>query len=311
MASHPGADPPYRTLNHYLRARFGARVHKLGIHAGLTCPNLDGSLATSGCCYCLNHSFNPAVAAPRQSISEQLQNGISAVRRRYKAAKFIAYFQTYSNTYGAPDLLLKLYEEAISVPEIVALAIATRPDCLSEQILEILSLVQKRIPLWLEIGMQSGHDKTLALIGRNHTVAEVSTALDKLKALAIDSVVHLILGLPEESHSQILDTARLVARLPVRGVKIHHLHAVKGTRLADWYREGKWQPLAWQDYVRLLVDFLELLPPEVVIHRVMGDCPEALLVAPIWPVSKAEILREIELEFARRSSAQGSFHKIR
>ncbi|MBN2054070.1 TIGR01212 family radical SAM protein [bacterium] len=305
MADHAG-NAPYRKLNPYLRERFGGRVWRVSIQAGLTCPNRDGTLDTAGCVFCDNRAFSPRLEGAADSVTVQLDNAIPRLADRYKAEHFIAYFQSFTNTYGDPERLATMYREAAAHQRVVAVAVSTRPDCITPEIVAVLTRLQRVKPVWVELGMQSAHDASLTILNRRHTVTDTINANSLLRAAAIEVVLHLIIGLPGEDDGILARTAAVVTDLDVQGVKLHHLHAVEGTLLAQWYRSGAWRPTEWRTYLGMVVDFLERIPHRVVIHRLLGDCPSKLLVAPRWTIDKAGFLIAVEAEFKRRGTRQGS-----
>jgi radical SAM protein (TIGR01212 family) len=296
----------YRTIHEYWRERYGGRVQKVSLDAGFTCPNRDGSKAVGGCIYCNNDSFN---FSPDASIHDQLGIGIERSRKRFGAKKFIAYFQTYTNTYGSPDHLQKLYSAIYDFPEVVGLAIGTRPDCVPEDVLKVVEGFVPTHEVWLEYGLESSSDDSLKRLNRAHTFDEFKDALLRTTGRGIKIGTHIIVGLPWEDEFQMLKTAREVAALPVDGIKIHNLHVVRGTALERMHQRAPLQLLSLQEYATIAARILELLPPEMVIMRLTADCPESLLVAPSWTNRKREIVAVIESELQTRGSFQGSLHE--
>jgi uncharacterized protein len=297
---------PYRDLNSYLRERFGARVQKVTLDAGLTCPNRDGRVGVGGCLYCNARGSGTGAWARGQTISVQLEEGMARLARRYGASRFIAYFQSFSNTYANRETLRTLYEEALAFPEVVGLSIGTRPDCLSPEILDLLADISRDRLLWLELGLQSAHDHTLKRLHRGHDVACFTQAVGEAAALGLEVVAHIILGLPGEGPAEMAATARYLGGLPLQGVKIHLLYVVRGSVLEGLHRAGSYRALEAGEYVNLVADFLELLPPHFVIHRVTGDPHPEELLAPAWCLDKPRVLKSIREELARRGSRQGS-----
>jgi len=300
------ADLPYLDLHTHLQGRFGTRVQKLTLDAGLTCPNRDGRVGTGGCLYCNARGSGTGAAARGESLTAQIQTGMTRLQRRYGVSRFIAYFQSFSNTYGPVARLQTLYDEALAFPEVVGLSIGTRPDCLDDEVLDLLEGYARGRLLWLELGLQSAHDRTLQAINRGHDVACFTKAVERAAAKALEVVAHVILGLPGEGPEEMAATAAFLARLPLKGVKIHLLYVVAGSGLARLYRAGAYECLTEADYVRLVVDFLEILPPHFVIHRLTGDPHRQELLAPGWCINKAWVIRKIREEFSRRGSHQGS-----
>lgn len=297
----------YNDLNAYLRNRFGCRVQKITLDAGLTCPNRDGSLSRNGCIYCNIKGSGTGDAARGLSITEQLIRGKAAMSRRYHTDKFIAYFQSYSNTYAPIDRLKALYEEALSVEGVVGLSIGTRPDCVSEPTLELLESYARRCLIWLEYGLQSAHDATLSAINRGHDAACFIRAANAARQHGIPVCAHVILGLPGETRDHMLQTADFLAALAIDGVKIHLLYVVRGTVLESMYRQGRFECLEQSEYVNLVCDFLERLPKQTVIQRLTGDPHPDELLAPQWALQKTETLNLIRQTLEARNSWQGKY----
>jgi len=295
----------YYDLNSYLRKVFGCRVQKISLDAGLTCPNRDGRISTGGCMYCNSRGSGTGASRQGLSITEQIMRGKEFLKKRYKAQKFIAYFQSFSNTYGPYEKLKGLYQEALAIDDIVGLSIGTRPDCVDESVLTLLERYAKDYLVWIEYGLQSIHDRTLALINRGHDVGCFKGAVDKTRGRGIKICAHVILGLPLEDRHDMLATAKAVAAMGIDGIKIHLLYVVKGTRMEKLYLEGKYRCLEQEEYVNLVCDFLELLPPDMVIQRLTGDPHPYELVAPEWSLRKNETLSLISKIFADRDSWQG------
>lgn len=296
---------PYYDLNTYLRNIFGCRVQKISLDAGLTCPNRDGHISRGGCIYCNSRGSGTGASLEGLSITEQILKGKEFLRTRYKAQKFIAYFQSFSNTYGPYEKLKGLYDEACAIDDIVGLSIGTRPDCADESILELLEGYARRYLVWIEYGLQSIHDRTLAIINRGHDVDCFVRAVEKTKKRGIKICAHVILGLPFENRDDMLATATAVGAMGIDGIKIHLLYVIKGTRMEHLYREGTYRCLEQSEYVNLVCDFLELLPPDMVIQRLTGDPHPHELVAPEWSLRKNETLLLIRKTFEGRGSWQG------
>lgn len=291
----------FRALGPHLRERFGGPVYKVPVDAGFSCPNRDGSTSTGGCIYCNNSSFSPARA--QLPLREQIAGGIAAGHRG--AERYIAYFQSFSNTHAPAQHLQALFEEALACPGVVGLAIGTRPDCLPGPVLDCLDRINQRHPLWLELGLQTASDRTLAEINRGHSAADFEEAVTRCHRAGIEVVAHLILGLPGEGAGEMMDSARLLGRLGVEGVKLHLLHVVRGTELERRYYQGRVSLMGPRQYVETVCDLLEILPREMVLHRLQADCPERLLVAPAWMHRKSAILQDIEQTLKIRNSWQG------
>jgi radical SAM protein (TIGR01212 family) len=299
-------DFPYQDLNSYLKGRFGQRVQKITLDAGLTCPNRDGRVGTGGCLYCNARGSGTGAWARGLNLPAQMKAGMAALARRYGATRFIAYFQSFSNTYAPQETLRKLYDAALAFPGVAGLSIGTRPDCLEDDVLDLLAGYARERLVWLELGLQSAHDRTLARLNRGHDVACFTTAVERAAARGLEVVAHVILGLPGEDAGDMAATAAYLARLPVQGVKIHLLYVIRGSGLARLHEAGEYVCLTEEQYIDLVVDFIERLPPQVVIHRLTGDPHAEELVAPAWCLNKSSILGRIREEFARRGSRQGS-----
>ena len=297
--------PRYFDLNSYLRQRFGVRVHKLTVDAGLTCPNRDGRVGTGGCIYCNPKGSGTGAHARGLSITDQLEAAKAAVARRFKAKKFIAYFQSYSNTYAPLEQLRAMYDEALAVDGIVGLAIGTRPDCVDASVLSLLENYARRTLVWVEYGLQSAHDVTLARINRGHDAATFQNTVLATAGRGILICAHIILGLPGEDAGQMRATADFIARLPIDGVKLHLLYVVGGTPMEALYRSGGYTCLTQEEYVALVCDTIERLPPHIVIQRLTGDPHRDELIAPQWALAKAQTLNLIQQELAFRDTHQG------
>jgi uncharacterized protein len=295
----------FNSINRVLRETFEARVYKIGLRLDFTCPNRDGKVAVGGCIYCNNASHTPQDYRPRRSVTEQLANGAQAIRKRHKAEKFIAYFQSYTNTYDSTARLANLYREALNFPGVVGLAIATRPDCLPDETLDLLSDLSARTYLWLEIGLESMYDRTLAWANRGHGLSAYVDAVARAKARQLRICTHLILGFPGESRKDILRTPKLLNRLGVDGVKLHNLHVIKNTPLERLYQLGQVPLFSRAEYVELVVDFLELLDPNIVMHRLSGETYRAITVAPDWSIDKIGVHNAIFHALDRRDTWQG------
>jgi radical SAM protein (TIGR01212 family) len=295
----------YFALNFYLRHRFGRRVQKVSLDAGFTCPNVDGTVARGGCVFCDNRSFSPSRRVPRGAIQSQLEEGIRRLKWRYDVDRFLAYFQPATNTYGSVDRLRGLYEEALDHPDVVGLAIGTRPDCVPDDVLALLAEVAQRTYLSVEYGLQTMHDRSLDWMNRGHHHDAFLDAIERSHGRGFEICAHVMLGLPGESREDMLATAREVARLPIDSVKLHNLYAVEGTPLADWVRDGTVRLMERDEYVETLVDFLELLPPTCLIERVSGEAPPKYLVAPNWCLDKPGLRAAVDAEFMRRDTWQG------
>lgn len=300
----------YTDLNSYLRTLFGCRVQKISIDAGLTCPNRDGTLSTSGCIYCNEKGSGTGAHAAGLSITDQLIQGKTRLARRYKAQKFIAYFQSFSNTYAPLKKLQQLYGEALSVKDIVGLSIGTRPDCIDDGVLSLLAAYAKDYLVWIELGLQSALDPTLVRINRGHNFNCFREAVKAAQNRGIKICAHVILGLPGEKKHHMLETAKIISSLDIHGIKIHLLYVIRGTPLERLYRNGAYVCLEQNEYVDLVCDFLELLPETIIIQRLTGDPHPAELVAPLWALNKRETLDLINTTLIDRDSWQGKYFKL-
>lgn len=295
----------YFEYGFYLRSRFGQPVHKVSVDAGFTCPNVDGTVAVGGCAFCDNRSFSPSRRLPRTNISEQIEHGLRQLARRYRARRFLAYFQPGTNTYAPVARLREVYTQALAHPRVVGMAIGTRPDCLQDDVLGLLDELAATHYVSLELGMQTSHDASLAAMNRGHLHAATVEAVARCRARRFELCAHLILGLPGETADAMRATADETARLGFDAVKLHNLYVVRGTPWGAEYEAGRLELLERDEYVSLLVDVLERLPPECVIERVSGDAPPDFFLAPTWCLDKPGVRRAIEAEFARRDSRQG------
>ena len=298
---------PYQLFSEHLKKRFGVRVHKVSVDAGFGCPNRAGKRIGPGCLFC-DPGGSGADGIERQaSIAVQLEQGKEVMTRKYKAGKFMAYFQPFSNTFAPVDQLRSLYDQALAVDDVVGLAVGTRPDCVPADVLDLLGEYHRSTYFWLELGLQSSHDRTLKQLQRGHDYATFADAYSQAQARDLNVCVHVILGLPGESREDMLATAEILADLKVDGVKLHLLHVLKNTPLGQMHAEHKIEMLDMDEYVELVVDVVERLHPDTLIHRLTGDGPRDQLLAPLWSLKKWEILNAIDAEFARRGSLQGAF----
>ncbi|RJQ86134.1 MAG: TIGR01212 family radical SAM protein [Desulfobacteraceae bacterium] len=295
----------YYDLNTYFRQRFGVRVHKLTVDAGLTCPNRDGRLGRNGCIYCNARGSGTGAFARGLSITRQLEESKQAVAKRFKAKKFMAYFQSFSNTYAPIDHLRRLYDEALAVEDVIGLSIGTRPDCVDEPVLALLQAYARERLIWIEYGLQSAHDPTLALIRRGHHAAAFEQAVYATAGRGIQICAHIILGLPGETAAHMRATADYLARLPLDGVKVHLLYVIAGTPMETLYRTGRYRCLAQDEYAELVCDVLERLPASMVIQRLTGDPHREELLAPQWALQKTGTLDLIKRKLEQRDTRQG------
>jgi radical SAM protein (TIGR01212 family) len=296
----------YSTFSDELKRQFGCKVQRISVDAGFTCPNRDGSLDSDGCIFCGGHGSGSHGILRNLSVAEQIEDGKEVMRRKYRASKFIAYFQAYSNTYAPVDRLRELFNEALTDPDVVGLIVATRPDCLPDEVLDYLQELSQQTYLWLELGIQTIYDRSLQLINRYHDHSCSVDAIQRVKSRGIRLCVHIILGLPGETQAEMLAMADELNRLGVDGVKLHLLHVMKGTRLAEMYGRGEVEVMGRDDYAGLICAFLEKLNPHILIHRLTGDGGHDNLIAPLWSLKKFEILNLIDAELERRGTQQGA-----
>ncbi|MEM1484556.1 TIGR01212 family radical SAM protein [Oscillospiraceae bacterium PP1C4] len=298
----------YHTYTYYLTRRFGCKVSRISLNAGFSCPNLDGTKGTGGCIYCSPSGSGEFGGNPQTSIASQFAQGTDLMGTKWNTGKHIAYFQARTNTYAPVETLRRLYEEALSCEGVVGLSIATRPDCLPDEVCDLLGELAQRTYLTVELGLQSIHSGTGERINRCHTYADFISGFAKLRARNIHVGVHIINGLPGETYEMMLETAAELAKLDLHLVKIHLLHVLEGTRLAECYRAGEFDLLTREEYVRLVCDQLELFPPSFVIGRLTGDGASRDLIEPAWSRNKLCVLNEIDKELVRRNSWQGRHH---
>jgi len=296
---------PYNKLSDYIKERFGCRVFKVTVDGGFTCPNKDGTKSYGGCAYCASPALLPK-AYDGADVTGQLDAGIRYVRGRHKADKFIAYFQINTNTYASLPQLCDLYATALNHPNVAGLAISTRPDAVDDDILEMLRRFKDEKFLWLELGLQSANDKTLARINRRHTVADFERACEAAMSKGIDVCAHVIIGLPGEDRQDYLATMRLLGRLGVWGVKFHQLQVLRGTALEQEYNKGRLPVLGLEEYAGFVVDCLENAPESMVVHRLAGDSPLDFLLAPKWGANKFIVADTVIKTFQQRDTAQGA-----
>ena len=300
----------YYDLKSYWQNHFGCRVHKLPIDAGFTCPNRDGRLATGGCIYCDGRGSALRQAGTLPSVGEQIRRGKEYYRRRGKAEKFVAYFQTFTNTYAPVDRLRALYDEALAEEDVIGLSIGTRPDCVPDETIALIRSYAERYHVWLELGLQSTHDRTLRAINRGHDLAIFHDAVRRAAGSPIRICTHIIMGLPGESHEEMMETARALAELPIQGIKIHNLLALRGTALGDRYERRELAMMSREQYIATVCDILEILPPEMVVQRLTADGYREIFLGPEWAANKLAVLNAINHELERRDSFQGRRYGI-
>jgi len=295
----------YFSLDYYLKQNFGEKLYKLSLNGGMTCPNRDGTLDTRGCIFCSRGGSGDFASSSLLSITEQIETGKSQVAAKYKGSSYIAYFQAYTNTYAPVSYLRKIFTEAILHPDIRVLSIATRPDCLNDEIIDLLKELNKIKPVWIELGLQTIHEETASFIRRGYPLSVFENAVKKLRSEDITVIVHTILGLPGETQSMILDTVKYLNTLDIQGVKLQLLHILKDTDLADYYEKNPFWIPTMDEYFSLLSKCITFLSKDVVIHRLTGDGPKSLLIAPLWSADKRQVLNRMNAYFKQHDIWQG------
>lgn len=299
----------YHTWNYYLRQKFGCKVFKVSINAGFTCPNIDGKIGYGGCTYCSKDGSGDFAGNPKDNLVKQFYDIRKMMRKKWNDAKYIGYFQAFTNTYAPVEVLKEKFETILEQDGVVGLSISTRPDCIQDDVLEYLAELNDRTNLWVELGLQSVHECTSKIINRGHNFEVFEKCVERLRKHNIDIVVHIIDGLPGETHEMMLETARAVSKLDVQGIKIHLLHVIEGTAMANMLKKGNVRLLEKDEYVNIVCDQLEILPQEMVIHRLTGDGKKENLIEPLWSLKKWEVLNMIDDELKRRNSWQGKYYE--
>ncbi len=302
-----GHERRYNDFPTYFRNLYSERVQKVSVDAGFTCPNRDGAKGVGGCTYCNNKTFKPTYCNLENSVTSQVQQGIDFFSKKYHSMKFLAYFQAYTNTYAPLDDLKKLYEEALQHPKVVGLVISTRPDAVDTALLGYLAGLSKRVYIMVEFGLESHLDRTLRSINRGHTFAESVWALEETARRGINNCAHMILGLPGESRDELLDQARVISQIPVKNLKLHQLQIHKGTVMAKQYFDNPelFRLYSAEEYIELVVDYLELLNPDIIVERFISQAPSDLLIAPKWGLKNFEFVAKVEKRLAERDTWQG------
>lgn len=295
----------YHTWNYYLRNTFGEKVFKVSINAGFTCPNIDGKVSFGGCTYCSKEGSGDFAGNPKDNLIKQFDDITQMMHKKWPNAKYIGYFQAFTNTYAPVDVLKEKYETILSLDNVIGLSISTRPDCLEDDVVEYLSELNERTNLWVELGLQTIHDSTSKLINRGHDYNEFLKGLEKLKAKNIKVIVHIINGLPGEDYNMMMETAKAVANMGVDGIKIHLLHVIKDTPMEKMLQKGMLTLMNQEEYINLVCDQLEILPETMIVHRLTGDGKRDELVGPLWSLKKWEVLNAIDDELKKRNSYQG------
>lgn len=283
----------YLSFNKYLKDKFGQKVYKISLDGGFTCPNRDGKTGTRGCVFCSKGGSGDFAENREMSITEQIESGKKKVEKKIKSGKYIAYFQAFTNTYAPVETLRQKYEEAINHPDIVALSIATRPDCLGDDVLRLLDEMNKIKPVFVELGLQTIHQKSAKYIRRGYDLSVYDKAVRDLKKIGVNVVVHVILGLPNESENDMLETVKYVCESGANGIKLQLLHVIDGTDLAKDYEKGLFKTLEFDEYVNLIVKCVKIIPKDIVIHRLTGDGAKKDLIAPLWSADKKRVLNAI------------------
>ncbi|WP_034748881.1 TIGR01212 family radical SAM protein [Halalkalibacter wakoensis] len=300
-------DKRYYSWNYYLREQFGEKVFKIPLDAGFDCPNRDGSVAHGGCTFCSERGSGDFAGDRKDDLVTQFHTIKDKMHKKWKSGKYIGYFQAYTNTYAPVETLRSYYETILEQEGVVGLSIATRPDCLPDVVVEYLAELNKRTFLWVELGLQTVHERTALLINRAHDYQSYADGVKKLRKHNINVCSHIINGLPLEDYDMMMETAKEVAKLDVQGIKIHLLHLLKKTAMVKQYEKGLLQLMKEDDYIQLVVDQLEVLPPNMVVHRLTGDGPADLMIGPMWSMNKWSVLNGIEAELKRRDSSQGKY----
>ena len=298
-------EKPYHSLDYMLRERFGEKVYKVTLNGGMSCPNRDGKLGTRGCIFCSAGGSGDFAADSSLSITEQIDRQISILSAKRPIHKYIAYFQAFTNTYAPVEYLEKIFTEALAHPGIAALSIGTRPDCLGKDVIALLSRLNRQKPVWVELGLQTIHEKTAAYIRRGYPLSCFEDAVRRLRSEDIEVIVHTILGLPGESTQDILNTMKYLNHQDIQGIKLQLLHVLRGTNLASDYEKGLFRTYERDEYISLVISCLEHLRPDMVIHRITGDGPKDLLISPLWASRKREVLNLLHHQMKENHNYQG------
>lgn len=302
---------PYNSLNESIQARFGEKLYKLTLNIGCTCPNRDGTLGTRGCIFCSAGGSGEFAGDPTLSVTDQIEAGIRSLKAKRPATRYIAYFQAYTNTYAPADYLESVYREALNHLKVAALSIATRPDCLPPEVLNLLADLNQEKPVWVELGLQTIHEETAVFIRRGYPLPVFHEAVKALHARGLEIIVHVILGLPGETKEMMLNTIHYLNTLPIQGIKLQLLHILTQTDLAAYYRETNFHILTQEEYTDLIISCLEICRPDLVIHRLTGDGPKDLLIAPTWSAKKRQVLNTIHKELKQRNTWQGKYYQVK
>lgn len=302
--------PYYNDYGSWIRRQFPCRVQKISIDAGFTCPNRDGRISTGGCIYCDNRTFNPEYCQRRDSISQQLEAGKLFFGKKYPDMKYLAYFQAYTNTYGSIEHLRLLYEEALKTDDVAGIVIGTRPDCISDELLDYLEGLNKRTFLMVEYGVESANDETLKLINRGHNFSDSVSAIAKTHARGILTGAHIILGLPGEDETESLRQAPIISSLPIDVLKIHQMQIVKGTRLAEMYQEKPFHVYTVDEYINLIANYIQKLRKDLVLERFVSQSPKDMIIAPHWGLKNYQFTNLLNNYLRRNNIHQGDLEKV-
>lgn len=303
------ADKPYHSLDYEMKLRYGEKVYRLTLNGNMTCPNRDGTLGRRGCIFCSAGGSGDFAAPAALSITEQMEQQKALLLQKRPVHRFIAYFQAYTNTYAPVEYLERIFTEAIRFPDVVALSIATRPDCLPDDVLRLLDRLNQKVPVWVELGLQTIHEHTADFIRRGYPLSCFEDAVSRLRSCGIEVITHTILGLPGETDQDILATIRYLNEMDIQGIKLQLLHILKNTDLADYYYETGFPVMTLEEYVDLVIRCVEQLDPDIVIHRLTGDGPGDLLIAPEWSTGKRNVLNRIHAEFRTQNTWQGRLYR--
>jgi hypothetical protein len=295
----------YYSLNSYLTSKYGTKIYKLSISSGLSCPNRDGKISTGGCIFCSNGGSGDFSSDCHLSITEQIESAKEKVKNKINKGKYIAYFQSFTNTYGDINYLRKIFTEAINHPDIVGLSIGTRPDCLPDNVIFLLDELNHIKPVWVELGLQTIHEQTARYINRGYNLNTFDIAVEKLNGINVDVIVHLIIGLPFETHQQIFESVKYVCSKPISGIKLQLLHVLKNTPLYEEYLLNQFDILSMEEYTDIICHCINIIPSDIVIHRITGDGPKSLLAAPLWSADKKRVLNYMNKQMREKNVIQG------
>lgn len=296
----------YYSLNTFLQEKFGTKVYKLSLSSGLSCPNRDGTVSSGGCTFCSNGGSGEFATSAGLPVYEQIEEAKLRVSGKIKDGKYIAYFQSFTNTYGPIDYLRKIFTEALNHPDVLVLSIGTRPDCLGDDVLKLLRELNQIKPVWVELGLQTIHEETAGKINRGYPLSTFESAVKRLNQIGIDVIVHLILGLPGESHADMLESVKYVCKMDISGIKLQLLNILKDTPMEKEYLLNPFHLFTLEEYVDFLAECLSCIPEDIVIHRLTGDGPKSLLVAPLWCANKKRVLNYMNKRFNELDVVQGS-----